>query len=206
MVCEKCGYRLEPNSVFCPHCGTPCKQQPPQNTVATEKESNGQRNEKKANNVPPPQSPPAAQAVKRKHPAIRAVVTFGIVLFLIIRLVAFFFPGGPSSQTIFDCAQTVINMELKSPGSASYSHDKILDHDSYGRYLVYADVDAQNSFGAYLRSSYVVLVWNVQSDGKFTYNPLLSAVSLDSMEQDTAVQLLKEENDWGKPISTSSNS
>lgn len=206
MVCEKCGHRLEPDSVFCPYCGTPCKRPPPPDATAPQNQHDEHRNTGSSNNVPPTQSPQTKQPWKKRHPVIYALLSLGIVLFLIIRLVSFLHLGGPSDQTIFNCAQTVINMELKSPSSASYSNDKILDHDSYGRYIVYANVDAQNSFGAYLRGSYVALVWNVQSNGKFTYNPLISAVSLDSMTQDTAVQLLKEENDWGKPLSTSSDS
>lgn len=206
MVCEKCGHRLEPDSVFCPYCGTPCKQSASQSTAAFQNQRDEQHHTGSSNNVPPAKSPQSGQPWKKRHPVINSLLTLGVVLFVVIRMIIFFFPGGPSDQTIFNCAQTVINMELKSPSSASYSNDKILDHDSYGRYIVFANVDAQNSFGAYLRGSYVVLVWNVQSNGKFTYNPLISAVSLDSMTQDTAVQLLKEENDWGKPLSTSSNS
>lgn len=95
------------------------------------------------------------------------------VIFPIIAIViiwAFFFRTDMDSVYI-NCAKTLINQQLKSPATAKWSNEKVLEKDNYGRALVYLTIDAQNDFGTYIRDNYVVVILSYnKASGEFTYN------------------------------------
>ncbi len=78
----------------------------------------------------------------------------------------------PSNLTVVDAAKTLISSNLKSSSTAVWgSNCQVLDEDEYGRYLVYISVEAQNGFGAYIKSAYMVVLQTVDKGGDFTYKP-----------------------------------
>ena len=97
---------------------------------------------------------------------------------------------------------SVVNEQLIAPGTAIYSGEEILEKDDYGRYLVYLDVDAENSYGAKVRSEWCVVVFSVTKDD-FHYNNQASYVNSYSgtdVKSELAISTLKEFNDWDKPF------
>lgn len=76
-----------------------------------------------------------------------------------------------TTDTIVNCAETLISNNLKSPGTAIWGKSEKVDEDNYGRCLVYVSVEAQNGFGGYIKSDYFVILQYVESNGKFTYYP-----------------------------------
>lgn len=179
MICKKCGKPIDTSAKVCPYCGS--------------------RQDKENIALSPM---PKTQTRTKKYPVFVAVLIAVVAVVLIAKGCM----GGPNNSTVISCAESLISQQLKAPSTASYSNAKIIDHDNYGRYLVYAEVNAQNSFGAYLHSSYVVLLWNVKKNGECTYNSLFSVESLDSMDESTAESELKSLENWGKPLSSDSNS
>lgn len=78
----------------------------------------------------------------------------------------------PSDFTVVNAAKTLISSNLKSSSTARWGTNcQVLDEDEYGRYLVYISVEAQNGFGAYIKSAYMVVLQTVDKGGDFTYKP-----------------------------------
>lgn len=77
----------------------------------------------------------------------------------------------PAYSTVEDAAKQLISYTLKSPSTAKWgNYCQVVDEDNYGRYLVYISVEAQNGFGAYIQSAYMVVLQSVDKYGKFSYN------------------------------------
>ncbi len=109
--------------------------------------------------------------------------------------------GGKSIENIaIGCAKTVVSNQLKSPSSAIWHDCKIIDKDSYGRYLVYINVEATNSFGGYVTNEYLVVVKDVKKNGEFSYNPNFAVQSVTSSTYDLVVDATKKLNSWNEPI------
>lgn len=83
-----------------------------------------------------------------------------------------------SSDTIISCAQTLVSNYLKAPSTAVWGKSEKVDEDKYGRCLVYVSVEAQNSFGGLVKSDYLVVLQEVESDGEFTYLPYNSIYTI----------------------------
>lgn len=76
-----------------------------------------------------------------------------------------------TSDTIVNCAKTLINNALRSSSTARWGDCEKIDEDNYGRCLVYVSLEAQNGFGAYSKLNYFVVLQYVKSNGEFTYKP-----------------------------------
>lgn len=83
-----------------------------------------------------------------------------------------------STDTIIGCAQTLISNRLKAPSTAIWGKSEKVDEDNYGRCLVYVSVEAQNSYGGLVKSDYLVVLQEVESDGEFTYLPYNSIYTI----------------------------
>jgi hypothetical protein len=86
-----------------------------------------------------------------------------LVIFAIIALVVWiFYPKGEEAERLdaFAYAQTFVKRELKSPSTAQFSiqKDAVITKLDDGKYKVESFVDAQNSFGAMLRKSFIVIM------------------------------------------------
>lgn len=136
---------------------------------------------------------------KRKRKKV-IVTLCGIVIALFI--ITRFIGNEPKEEYVVNAARNVVNEQLIAPGTAIYSGEEILEKDDYGRYLVYLDVDAENSYGAKVRSEWCVVVFSVTKDD-FHYNNQASYVNSYSgtdVKSELAISTLKEFNDWDKPL------
>ena len=132
---------------------------------------------------------------KKSLPKIIPIIIGIIAVVFIINLF-----GGSSIENIaIGCAKTVISDQLKAPSSAIWHDCKIIDKDSYGRYLVYINVEATNSFGGYVTNEYLVVVKDVKKSGEFSYNPNFAVQSVNSSTYDLVVDVTKELNSWNEP-------
>ncbi len=96
-------------------------------------------------------------------------------------------------------AQSLVYENIKSPLTASFSAVEIVEKDSKGRYLVTMAVDAQNSFGAYIRNYWAVVVSDIQTDGHYKYSKNFGANCYSSKDAMSAsLELVKSMNNWGK--------
>ena len=75
---------------------------------------------------------------------------------------------------IIEACKDCIKQHLKSPSTVNFDKVEIRDKDDYGRIYLYAEVDAQNSFGAMLRNKLRIVLQQVNDDG--TYEAFNEAV------------------------------
>lgn len=95
---------------------------------------------------------------------------------------------------IIEACKDCIKKHLKSPLSVNFDTIEIKDRDDYGRIFLYAEVDAQNSFGAMLRNKLRIVLQQVNEDG--TYEALNEAVYQVSFINTEDV--VKRVNKWNK--------
>ncbi len=104
-----------------------------------------------------------------------------------------------------EAAKQIISNELKSPSSARWNEVSYMENDEYGQYVVYVDVEATNSFGAYIRNRFFVIVGNLNLLKKtFTYKvcPYIECMG----KNDTFnLDILKNINAYGKEQETNNN-
>jgi len=120
------------------------------------------------------------------------------------------------TENVINAAQSVIYKDLKSPSTASFVDTIILDNDDYGRFLVYVAVDAQNAFGAYIRNTFIVIVYNV-TDETYSYNTWYGVQEIEGFRPEyyitdpenqhispwsacATINIMKEFCGWNTPI------
>lgn len=146
---------------------------------------------------------PAPQPAKKKKPLPTwACIVIGAIFVLIFAnpFSGKSFGGNSMDDVVISCAKTLISQQLKSPSSAIWDDAKIIDKDSYGKYLVYLKVEATNSFGGYITNEYLVVVADVKKDGHFNYNTNFAVQSVDSSTYNLVVDVIKELNSWNKKV------
>lgn len=85
-------------------------------------------------------------------------------------------------------AQAILKNRLKAPSTASFVSQSVAWH-SGDRWLVVLSVDAQNSFGARIRSHYLVaLRVNPRDASKYSHSPSRAILELDGPKP-TAIEL-----------------
>lgn len=101
-----------------------------------------------------------------------------------------------------DAAIGAVSSQLRSPSTASFSNVKVVDKDKYGRAIVTMIVDAQNGFGAYIRSEYAVCVFKQEGEYCwYTYTGVQeNSYNLDS---DIFIKSVKMSNGWDEPFDDS---
>lgn len=102
----------------------------------------------------------------------------------------------PKSQDdiIISACKDCIIKHLKSPSTVQFPIVEIQDRDDYGRIYLYAEIDAQNSFGAMLRNKLRVVLQSVNADG--TYEALNEAVY--KVNFINTEDVVKRVNRWNK--------
>ena len=129
------------------------------------------------------------------------ILHIALPLVIIFVLIGIFSSGGASDEDYISCAQTVINQQLKSPSTATYSNAKVVEKDDYGRVLVTLCVDAQNSFGAYIRNYYAIVIEEYDPDTeKFDYYPNGITRWTDEQLEDIYIDSAKAASHWNEPI------
>lgn len=83
-------------------------------------------------------------------------------------------------DAIADAKQLLLE-SLKAPGSASFEKARIVYAD-HPRYIVHLIVDAQNSFGAYIREGYLVALKLKPGTDQFSYNKLFAVQRTEGRE------------------------
>jgi hypothetical protein len=103
-----------------------------------------------------------------------------ITLFILITIITVFVAGCSSgdseddkARTAYYCSQTVVESNLKSPSTADFPlfDDATVTKLSNDRYKIESYVDAENSYGAKIRSDYSVTIVFTGSD-EYTYEDL----------------------------------
>lgn len=140
---------------------------------------------------------------KSLSPKKKSILLAVPIIILLVVVIVSFSDGGVSDDDYISCAKTAVSKQLKSPGSAFYSNEKVVEKDDYGRVLVVLTVDSQNGFGAYLRSHYVVVIESYDSKTEeFTYSRNGIQHWTDDMDflEEILIQSAKDASDWNEPL------
>ncbi len=98
-------------------------------------------------------------------------------------------------ELIIEACKDCIKKHLKAPSTVNFDTIEIQDRDSYGRIYLYAEVDAQNSFGAMLRNKLRIVLQQVNEDG--TYEALNEAVyPVSFINTEDVVKRVNKWNQW----------
>ncbi len=98
-------------------------------------------------------------------------------------------------ELIIEACKDCIKKHLKAPSTVNFETIEIQDKDNYGRIYLYAEVDAQNSFGAMLRNKLRIVLQQVQEDG--TYEALNEAVyPVSFINTEDVVKRVNKWNQW----------
>lgn len=103
----------------------------------------------------------------------------------------------------FSVAEQLVSENLKSPSTALYSEEEIVEEDDYGRVLVRLAVDAENGFGATIRNYAAVVIVDYDEDEEtFRYNSYFAVQLYDSKSsQENVEDVVKSNNNWNEPFS-----
>ena len=109
----------------------------------------------------------------------------------------FRFKSYVEDEEYLNCAYTLIYSVLKAPSTAVIDEKYVYEKDSYGRAVVIISVDAQNSFGAYLRQNFCVVIQGVRRDGSFDYGKAYIDTFTDQNSKQLVIDHLKKSNGFG---------
>lgn len=109
-------------------------------------------------------------------------------------------------EEYIDVAITIVSNHLKSPSSADYVDAKVKEKDAYGRAVVFLSVDAQNSFGAMIRTHFCIVIRGINSDGTGDYRESTAIMTYDQGQENNVAEYLKKQNNFGEPDENSSES
>lgn len=112
--------------------------------------------------------------------------------------------SGPSDEEVISCAKTLICKYLKSPSSAIFSGEEVVDEDDYGRYCIKFLCEASNSFGGSIQNYYIVVLQSVDSDGSnFKYLPSVAYQTISPSYAtdkliESVINNVKQANGWNE--------
>lgn len=134
-----------------------------------------------------------------------------LIAFIIVAAIVFgpnIFSDTPESKENMDihylsAAKQLVGEQLKSPSTAVYSEEEIVEKDDYGRVLVRLTVDAENGFGATIRNYAAVVILKYNEDEETFRYSRYNAVQLyeNKSSQATVEEMMKSMNDWNEPLS-----
>lgn len=185
-------------SNYCNNCGKILQEGETCGCIKTDNTQNAQN--------PQTTSPTSSKQIKWLNPKfVVPIAVFVVILSVVIGTVIGLTPEKTSDDDLIRCAKTLVSEQLKSPGSATYSNETVVERDEYGRALVTLTVDSQNGFGAYLRSNFIAVIKTYnKSDDTFTYDSTNGVQSYtEEFLKDTLIERAKEASDWGKPLESS---
>ncbi len=107
-----------------------------------------------------------------------------------------------------DSAYTLISDTLTSPSTARLNECSYMENNDEGQYIVYVDVEAQNSFGGYIRGRYFVIVYDLDLETRtFSYNRLFYCIECSGKDDTYKLNLIKSANNYnGETNQNSDNS
>lgn len=97
-------------------------------------------------------------------------------------------------ELIINACKECIKKHLKSPSTVTFNTVEIRDYDNFGRIYLYAEVDAQNSFGAMLRNKLRIVLQQVNIDGSYeAFDEAVYPINFINTED-----VIKRVNGWNK--------
>jgi hypothetical protein len=97
-------------------------------------------------------------------------------------------------------AQDLVLRQLKSPSTAHFAQSKIVDRtkDTDGRkwFVVYTAVDSQNSFGAMIRSDFLVVLALGDQKGHYRHRELTAIMPCSNPPSQPEIDAAKTMNEW----------
>ena len=91
-------------------------------------------------------------------------------------------------------AEGMVRDMLMAPSTAKFPATRLLEQGP-GRYLYFVPVDAQNSFGVYLREHYCVTFF-VREDGTAYWHKKYGVQTCRKTPEDSPIDLIKSLNSW----------
>lgn len=150
-ICRKCGIIYDGNKTYCDTCSGSLS----------------------IYNDEPKSAIHSMQIIKTKlvdNKKIKRLIIMAIILILFIFLLVKCYnvinsPTAPSDMSAFTYAQSIVKQNLKSPSSADFCKfsEATISHNG-NDYVVGGYVDADNSFGAHVRSTFIV-TFTLTEDG-----------------------------------------
>lgn len=117
-----------------------------------------------------------------------------------------YYKSSATDAEYIDIAKTIVSDYLKSPSFAVYVDAKVKERDTYGRAVVLLSVDAQNSFGAMIRTHFCIVIRGINSDGTGDYRESTAIMTYDQGQDNNVAEYLKKQNNFGEPDENSSES
>jgi hypothetical protein len=177
MNCPKCGVPLPDNSKFCLNCGYKISQNISDNNTDSSKEQKINLNEISQNeqntyfysSETPKEPNYSNQEIKSKTSSEKnrfGNIATAIIIGVIILFLIWMFHACTTSSTghttttaetsAYLTAEDAVKSQLKAPSTASFPwyNDSFVTDNGDGTYTVSAYVDAENSFGAKIRSNW----------------------------------------------------
>ncbi len=147
-----------------------------------------------------PTEPPPDRPRRNAARTLKELAALGIAATILIRGAWYFYSRNSRSRAdvAIDAATQLVAQQLKAPSTAEYPTRSIVARDDKGDFLVHVVVDAQNTFGAVLRDSFLVAVTVKEADSDlFWYQPDGQAVQSASDPPTTDEILAMERlNGW----------
>ena len=117
------------------------------------------------------------------------------VIILLISFTFYVFGCALSSEErAVASAKTLVAEYLKAPSTAQYQSIKNIDQSGQ-YYLIHVIVDAQNSFGAMIRSNYLVCI-ELTEGNRFRFNANFAVQECSNPPDEMIISVVKRLNGW----------
>jgi hypothetical protein len=169
MYCRECGKQVSSEAPSCPHCGVP---NPTGNTAGVWPDPPRQQ-------APPPPAP-------KKQPGCFGVGCLGVIVIGIIGAIAGGDSAGSGASSPTEphsagmatvMCESFVKERLKAPRTAKFpwGSRENAQHLGEGKYRVRSYVDAQNGFGALIRSNWDCTIQHVPEGDRWQLENLTSS-------------------------------
>ena len=105
--------------------------------------------------------------------------------------------GLSDDERAISAAKTLVYKNLKAPATARWASTTVVARKS-PRFVVHVLVDAQNDFGALIRSSYLVAV-ALEEGVQFSFSPMFGMQECSDPPSEAEIQAMKSLNKWDEP-------
>jgi len=105
--------------------------------------------------------------------------------------------ANPEDERATSAAKTLVYKNLKAPATARWASATVVARKP-PRFVVHVLVDAQNSFGALIRSSYLVAV-TLEGGEQFSFMPMSALQECSDPPSEAEVQAMSSLNGWDEP-------
>lgn len=154
--------------------------------------------------TPVPADTQSNEAKKSSRKTKWEILGGAAIIILVVALTIFFsirgcspFEENKKKKIAEDAAVTLISDTLKSPSTAIWNEVSYLENNDDGLYIIYLDVEAQNSFGGYIRTKYFVIVYDINvKDRTFLYNKLFYRIECSGKDDTFNLNLIKSMNNY----------